>query len=52
VRFYFQSLENLLFRIFSAVDGVCPIPLNIPFNGDLTIQVSHAPLGLSLQAQV
>ncbi|CAF2790523.1 unnamed protein product [Rotaria sp. Silwood2] len=37
-------------RIFCATDGVCLIPLNIPFNGDLTIHVSHAPVGLSLQA--
>ncbi|CAF3719474.1 unnamed protein product [Rotaria magnacalcarata] len=37
-------------RVFCATDGVCPIPLNIPFNGDLTIHVSHAPVGLSLHA--
>ncbi|CAF4713079.1 unnamed protein product [Rotaria sp. Silwood1] len=37
-------------RVFCATDGVCLIPLNIPFNGDLTIHVSHAPVGLSLQA--
>lgn len=37
-------------RLFSATDGVCLIPLNIPFDGDLTIHVSHAPVGLSIQA--
>jgi hypothetical protein len=39
-------------RLFSAIDGVCLIPVNIPFNGDLTIHVSHAPVGLSLHAHV
>ncbi len=43
---------EISFRIFTATDGVCLIPLNIPFNGDLTIHVSHAPVGLSLQAHV
>ncbi|CAF0957547.1 unnamed protein product [Rotaria sordida] len=44
----YQEANKL--RLFSATDGVCLIPLNIPFNGDLTIHVSHAPVGLSLQA--
>jgi hypothetical protein len=48
----FKSTKIFLFRLFSAIDGVCLIPLNIPFNGDLTIHVSHAPVGLSLQAHV
>ncbi|CAF0853451.1 unnamed protein product [Adineta steineri] len=37
-------------RVFTATDGVCLIPINIPFNGDLTIHVLHAPVGLSFQA--
>jgi len=37
-------------RVFSAIDGVCLIPINIPFNGDLTIHINHAPVGLSLSA--
>jgi hypothetical protein len=49
---FLLDLKNFLFRVFSATDGVCLIPLNIPFNGDLTIHVSHAPVGLSLQAHV
>lgn len=51
-----QDNETILrmgfFRVFSATDGVCPIPVNIPFIGDLTIHVSHAPVGLSFQAHV
>ncbi|CAF1107828.1 unnamed protein product [Adineta ricciae] len=37
-------------RLFTAMDGVCLVPLNVPFSGDLTIHVSHAPIGLSLHA--
>lgn len=45
-------ISKIYFRLFCATDGVCPIPLNIPFNGDLTIHVSHAPVGLSFHAHV
>ena len=38
--------------VFSAIDGVCLIPVHLPFHADLTIHVSHAPVGLSLQAHV
>lgn len=50
--FLLFSIAMDLFRFFSAIDGVCLIPINIPFNGDLTIHINHAPVGLSLQAHV
>ena len=48
----FEIQRVFLLRVFYATDGVCLLPLNIPFIDDLTIHVSHAPLGLSLQAHV
>ncbi|CAF0801102.1 unnamed protein product [Didymodactylos carnosus] len=37
-------------RLFSTTDGVCLLPIGFTFNGDISIHISHAPVGISLSA--
>ena len=49
-------LSNQIFcficRVYSAADSHCLIPINLPFNGDLTVHLTHAAIGHSRQTHV
>lgn len=49
----FFSIESSLYdRFYSVADSHCEIPINLPFNDDITIHLTHAAIGHSRQTHV
>jgi hypothetical protein len=51
--FFFLLIESFSFcRVYTPADSTCQIPVNIPFNGDLTIHITHATINQSRRTHV